>query len=954
MNQTGRADMLRALARGASAEMVIDDDGVSRWVYARKPGLAEDAAGVDIRQPLTPADELKVPAVTKAPPPAATRLPLRMLSAWEMELLSGTADAEERIDAATPLPLADLEPSSTEPVPYQDLVPWARVLPGLRRHSDIHVAAGIHWQRLMDHLARRELPRRWPQRQIPRWPEPLVLVLDVSERLAPYRHDFHTLAQRIHAIVPDSNLSVRVLARGPANAWQPWRHARRPTPAVPPHLRHGPHSWRVPAGATVVVAGDLGALDPAADSTLCDQWLEWARILKGRGARLIALAPLSPASLPAELLATFTVLRWSTNSRWLRELRPVAGEVGSMGSTTAPTAESAPAIDTMATLLALGATALRIDPPLLRAWCRLLSPGGDASLEGRFWNHPDVQQHAMSCSVRPDRLDHHLAAYAQLPQALRQASHAALHADHAHLRGSLNLAESWRHATASSGQADAEPRAALTGLLRTARSLSSLSEADRQLLLQAARLIQSTAVERVRALDPDLFAALDVLLDQGMNAAQAPDVVPGEWQWRLHGDTLVLQPSAVGMGGQIMATPFLPGAARTVSMRVGGRVRSWSLTRQGLVLPLDNGLQSDVELAVGKHRWHLSQLRTPPWVEEVWVQAGAVFHAHTAPSGQRVAWAGDTDPAQVVVPSRLYMGADDYGLYVDLTLAGLIPTSFRLRYIRPGGFLMGSPEGVGHDDERPQHLVTLTEGYWLADTPCTQSLWQAVMGDNPSQFKEGPEADACPVENVSWDDVQIFLQNLRKLLPQGCEPTLPTEAQWEYAARAGTGTVFWWGDSTGHARANWGKEQRRTTPVRRFEPNPWGLYDVHGNVDEWCLDDRREYTLDLARDPHGDLESAERAVRGGSWFDHPVDARSAYRYRWHRDGRSLSRGFRMCLRSPGPVPAGAVPRQGGGTGGPSKKADRPNASDALVKRLAGGLSDALGGLFGRKGGKKST
>jgi formylglycine-generating enzyme required for sulfatase activity len=273
-------------------------------------------------------------------------------------------------------------------------------------------------------------------------------------------------------------------------------------------------------------------------------------------------------------------------------------------------------------------------------------------------------------------------------------------------------------------------------------------------------------------------------------------------------------------------------------------------------------------------------------------------------------------------------GVDRYGLYADLMVHDVVQ---RMRYILPGHFCMGSPDGIGADDEHPQHDVLLTEGFWLADTPCTQALWTAVMGKNPSWFQSQPGAADHPVEKISWNDVQVFLQRLAKLLPAGCQPTLPTEAQWEYAARAGASTAYWWGDEPDDQRANWSQQQKGTTPVDRYPSSPWGLHDMHGNVWEWCLDYRGEYAAESVRDPVGNLESAFRAVRGGSWFLDPVNARSACRDWWPRGPRHRDRGFRLSLRSPSTGPEAGGPGQGGGTGGPATGAGRPGAGGALPR-----------------------
>jgi formylglycine-generating enzyme required for sulfatase activity len=137
------------------------------------------------------------------------------------------------------------------------------------------------------------------------------------------------------------------------------------------------------------------------------------------------------------------------------------------------------------------------------------------------------------------------------------------------------------------------------------------------------------------------------------------------------------------------------------------------------------------------------------------------------------------------------------------------------------GSLKEDPESF--DDERPRHRVILTQGYWLADTACTQGLWEAVMGWDPSHFKGEPD---LPVENVSWDDIQRFFGRIAELAELGVN--LPSEAQWEYACRAGTTTPFWWGSTLTTADANYdggekGEFRKKTLPVKYFRPNPWGL-----------------------------------------------------------------------------------------------------------------------------------
>ena len=158
--------------------------------------------------------------------------------------------------------------------------------------------------------------------------------------------------------------------------------------------------------------------------------------------------------------------------------------------------------------------------------------------------------------------------------------------------------------------------------------------------------------------------------------------------------------------------------------------------------------------------------------------------------------------------------------------------------------MMGSPvdEAERFEDESPQHEVTISRGFWLFDTACTQALWQAVMGDNPSHFKGADR----PVENVSFEDVAVFLERLNERLP-GLDLVLPTEAQWEYACRAGTDTPFSFGANITTDQVNYagfapyagaaeGEYRGQTVPVGSLPANPWGLFEMHGNVREWCVD----------------------------------------------------------------------------------------------------------------------
>lgn len=243
-------------------------------------------------------------------------------------------------------------------------------------------------------------------------------------------------------------------------------------------------------------------------------------------------------------------------------------------------------------------------------------------------------------------------------------------------------------------------------------------------------------------------------------------------------------------------------------------------------------------------------------------------------------------------------GEDARGVYADIVIEGVV---LEMRWIPRGTFRMGSleEENGRDDDEGPQHEVEISRGYWLGETPVTQAQWQAVMGGNPSEFK-GAEN---PVEKVSWEECGEYTAKLNAMMP-GLGARLPSEAEWEYACRAGTTAAFnngadctkpegedpalsklgWYGENSGHS----------SHAVGQKRPNDWGLYDMHGNVWEWCEDWFGSYGKREELDPTGPETGDGRVVRGGCWDGYARCCRSACRNWGHPSDRFNGRlGFRL-------------------------------------------------------------
>ena len=219
------------------------------------------------------------------------------------------------------------------------------------------------------------------------------------------------------------------------------------------------------------------------------------------------------------------------------------------------------------------------------------------------------------------------------------------------------------------------------------------------------------------------------------------------------------------------------------------------------------------------------------------------------------------------------------------------PLGMEFVWIPAGRFLMGSPKGEeGRDGDEVQHEVRISRGYWLGKYEVTQGEWEAVMGGNPSYFRSC--GSRCPVERVSWDDIQEFMRKLNERESRsGNKYRLPSEAEWEYAARAGTaglrygelGEIAWYGGNSGD----------RTHPVGQKRANGWGLHDMLGNVWEWTADRYGRYPPGSVRDPEGPSSGSDRVARGGSWYSVARYVRSANRDIYFPGYRNYFIGFRL-------------------------------------------------------------
>ena len=206
----------------------------------------------------------------------------------------------------------------------------------------------------------------------------------------------------------------------------------------------------------------------------------------------------------------------------------------------------------------------------------------------------------------------------------------------------------------------------------------------------------------------------------------------------------------------------------------------------------------------------------------------------------------------------------------------------------PGSFEMGSPlDEVGRFENEVRHMVTLTKGFWLGKHEVTQRQWESVMHGNHSKFRNPDN----PVETVSWQDCEIFIRRVNAKI--GGFARFPTEAEWEYACRAGSDTPFSGGVAPSETAWYDSNSDSHTHEIGSQKPNAWGFYDMHGNVLEWCADWFSPLTAAPATNPKGPPSGAFKVLRGGCWFFFDRDCRSAYRLKREPTLRNCIFGFRM-------------------------------------------------------------
>ncbi|MEM7231892.1 MAG: formylglycine-generating enzyme family protein [Planctomycetota bacterium] len=888
-SQTGRAELLRSLKAG------VELDDLAAWLgYSRVP---EDEETQTEEQSTEAIDETlpKVPLPPPAPEDSdeSAKRPFEPILFWRPESVSFTDPEDVPPPATSGFSRAELIAGArADAPPKESLSSWSRLSPKLHGALSRLRRAGVDEHRIARAVSSGESLKEVPYRSRRIWSSRAVVVVDHAEHLTPFWGDQDEVVAALRRIA-GSRLEVHTLLGGPRGVlMHEGRVERRGLEYLKP-------------GTPLLVLSDLGFYR---GDELSDRWLRLGRELRRSGIRPLALIPCPQGRWRAQVAELWNGVVWDRSA----------------GASARSPDEL---LERSERLLGLASAAKRIEPGLLRALRGVLGSDADVGTEADAWNQ-GVLSHARGMVLGTETREYARALVWLGEEEVEPGEESSLRTKPCCSGETVKRAakeiqrwhrdsrpmEVWLEEVFSVSPTEERARElgleddreeAVKFLERMAETVKTTELDDNELrrLFAWCRRVEASIPRTAREDSRVEYALRRILIEirRRMPDVDLTSPLPtGEPRWyELHQETHLDGTCELVIDGTLVLT---------TSGIVESRGR----------FPISRLWASDeVFVSAGKHEskdgYDLTdgEARIPIKPSTLLVETGhSTLKLELA---QKPPWATG-------------IGRDRFGLYAAIQVEKV---EHRLRWIEPGRYLRGSPESDEErfSDEGPQHEVTISRGFWLGETPCTQDLWEAVMGENPSQ-RQGFKR---PVECVSWNDTKTFFERLEQSLP-GFGGQLPTEAQWEFACRAGTTTSRYVGESerldeiawySGHSRevsTDVELYDEGTQNVKILKPNAWGLYDMLGNVFEWCSDRSGVYSGPVS-DPTGPGQGEYRVARGGSWISPAQYARSAYRDGYHPDSGLTFIGFRL---SPAPAAPSEPRRQSGGATPRRERADGPS------------------------------
>ena len=825
-----------------------------------------------------------------------------------------------------------------QPPAQPPLMRWSRLWPFLKLAlgGELETRA-LDVPRIVALLARGAIVERLPRRRRAAWAQRAQVWLDYAEALQPFWPDLNEAHERLRRRRGLQGLTLVALPDGDPFGRRWLYHGRRGWQPLRDEINMVP-------GAPVLMLSDLGCLDD--DDARRRQWLRLGQRLRRYGVRPVALMPCPARWWDVDLASRFYPVAWDRAARPPRRLG------------VPPARPAAPASEAVEQLLSLLAPAIRVEPALLRAVRYLLPPSeADVGSEAEAWRHPSVRSEPQGFYFDPPAVEAYRQAFRRQDRELRRRAAWLIEAHHAHLSPVIAMEEQLLLAELNRDlPAKVEAPVVMRNLVKTLHAGegdfagSAMAWAHRMLSRQHSGMWgrDELAAAWVLANRAQLSRDEPLTPPEGLDLARVSWLLPEAKRYTLRqrGAMLCLEaehraPSEAGL--DMPGSPLAAVTARTSFAHLFSEDRALPLTPAParawtLPQPWPEGLR----LWTGQQELRIESIPRPDWAQTIGCDSDGLFVAWQ--EGQRRAYwvppglypvAGRNgarlgqlpviqgywrDAAEALEQLREGFvqpdwaedfGLDAYGLYAVFAIDGI---EQRMRWVAPGEFVMGSPETEPERlHEEIQHDVILSWGLWLADTACTQAMWQAVMGENPSYFKGARR----PVEQVNWDDAQAFIARLNNIVPGGGF-RLPTEAEWEYACRAGTTTPFWFGDQITPEQVNYdgnypyasgaqGLYRQRTVDVQSLPGNDWGLFEMHGNVWEWCADWYGVYPSGAVINPVGPATGVLRVLRGGCWAYVGGNARSTRRHAFRPGYRIHGIGFRVARGQAGQVVSQQAP-----------------------------------------------
>jgi len=854
-----------------------------------------------------------------------------------LEALS--SDLPAAFQNVQPLQNDELQPwAPGAPLPWQPILPAPRLSECLRQTLSLSIGRQLDVPKLVKQMARLKLLS-----QLPRKPKVLpagrvVVLVDLNKRLRPFWQDAEQLCEVIERQHGRNGLDIRVLDDNPLGEYWDWfDESRRLQVWQPLH-----------AQSVVFIISDLGQL-AGEENGLGLHWLRLLQQCHRQSINPVVLAPISATQQAPALQNHARQWLWHKYSRLQPQRRDADQDTHRQS---------------VSRVLGLVSVATHVEPELLRAILACLpAQQADSGIEAAVWLHDDVNWGYTAFSLKPEKRDHYQQQFKQEPAELQQQVLTLLKAQHigqfpgVWAEEVLNAQPLVKFDLSKLADQAEQFMLRLTRRYHESQSDTGLGQYARRHLLRlggdSKRTFRYASTLYGLVNKAEIRAGAEIPLDYDaaiVHTVTGEKITPQPYYVLQQGEELLITPRHSPVNGfhtGIVLTEFITALdSVTVTLQGEGYARQWPLVLnhnsigQSLCFPItgeaftiDTGLETLQVMPIPKPTWAHKIAQTAEGLTAGLIFAGQPFS---------LSWQSDVNQSPAVFNWRAedYTGGadvavvdfDQYGLYADLILGRVTQ---RFRWLEPGTFWMGSPENESEREwagsesgkgSETLHQVTLTQGFWLADTTVTQAFWQAVMGDNPSHFKDNPNN---PVEQVSWDDTQLFIDRLNGLL-QGLSARLPSDAQWEYACRAGTDTPFSFGANITPEQVNYdgnypysggkkGLYREKTVSVKSLPANPWGFYEMHGNVWEWCADVwQQQMSPEPVTDPliTGVDGDAARVVRGGSWNGLGRLVRSASRDGDSPDNRISPRGFRLALGHSGLG-------QGSGTTGQVATAEGP-------------------------------